>query len=184
MSSQYEHGTDGVELMKGATDSVEGGNTLVQDRLVTGLRLMLGISMAAVTALIGGMLAWVAVLGVVAYFSRGRTLGSGAYNLACAVTGLGLGLAAQAVVARWQLQPFLVALPAALLFAAVGAWAMGLVTGVRNMPSYAIGVLVALAAQKEVSLDSYLILIASISVGSVIAAMIDRLWPGRLALSC
>lgn len=180
MSSQYE--SDGVELMSGAIGSAEGRQTLSQGRLLTGLRLLLGLSAATGIALIGDMPVWVAMLGVVAYFSRGKSLQSGAYNLACAVTGLGLGLAALAAVAKWQLQPHVVALPIALLVAATGVWAMGLVTGVSNISSYATGILIGFAAQVEVSLDNYFILIAAMSIGAVVGGLVDRLWPGRRAL--
>ncbi|WP_172621150.1 DUF1097 domain-containing protein [Microbulbifer sp. GL-2] len=168
--------------MSGTIGSAEGRQTLSQERLLTVLRLLLGLSAATGISLIGDMPVWVAMLGVVAYFSRGKSLQAGAYNLACAVTGLGLGLAAQAAVAKWQLQPQVAALPIALLVAAVGAWAMGLVTGVSNISSYAIGILIGFAAQVEVSLDNYFILIAAMSIGAVVGGLVDRLWPGRRAL--
>jgi len=168
--------------MSEAIGSAEGRQTLSQERLLTGLRLLLGLSLATCAALIGEVPVWVAMLGVVAYFSRGKSLQAGVYNLACAVTGLGLGLAAQAAVTKWQLQPDVVALPIALLVAATGAWAMGLVTGVRNISSYATGILIGCAAQVQVSLDNYFILIAAMSIGAVAGALVDRLWPGRRAL--
>ncbi|GAA5442055.1 hypothetical protein Misp06_00216 [Microbulbifer sp. NBRC 101763] len=168
--------------MNGAVDSIGGGYTLSQKRQLKGIRLLLGLSLAAGAALLGGMPIWVAMLGVIAYHSRGKNLQAGAYNLACAVTGLGLGFAAQVVVAKWQLQPHFAALPIALLFAAIGAWAMGRVTGVSNISSYAIGILIGFTAQVKISLDSYFILIAAISIGAVMSGVVDRLWPGRHSL--
>ncbi|WHI46238.1 DUF1097 domain-containing protein [Microbulbifer sp. JMSA004] len=132
---------------------------------------------AALVGYLGGMPIWVAVLGVVAYYSRGRDLRAGAYNLACVVTGLGLGLGAQAAAYKWQIDPSILIGPIALIFSIISVWAMGLVTGVRNIPSYTIGILIAFLAQLDVTLDTYFQLIATVSIGAVFAGLIDIFWP-------
>ncbi|AWF80635.1 hypothetical protein BTJ40_07320 [Microbulbifer sp. A4B17] len=134
---------------------------------------------AALVGYLGGMPTWVAVLGVIAYFSRGRNWRAGAYNLACVVTGLGLGLGAQAAAFKWQIDPSILVAPIALLFSVISVWAMGLVTGIRNIPSYAIGIVIAFLAQLDITLDAYFQLIATVSIGAVFAGLIDALWPRK-----
>ncbi|WP_444930334.1 DUF1097 family protein [Microbulbifer sp. SSSA002] len=134
---------------------------------------------AALVGYLGGMSIWVALLGVIAYYSRGCDWRAGAYNLACVVTGLGLGLGAQAAAAKWQIDPSILLVPIALLFSMISVWAMGLVTGIRNTPSYAIGIIIAFLAQLDITLDAYFQLIAAVSVGAIFAGLIDILWPRR-----
>ncbi|WP_444915979.1 DUF1097 family protein [Microbulbifer sp. TRSA007] len=132
---------------------------------------------AALVGYLGGMPIWVAVLGVIAYYSRGRDWRAGAYNLACVVTGLGLGLGAQTAAHKWQIDPSILVGPIALLFSIISVWAMGMVTGIRNVTSYAIGIIIAFLAQLDITLDAYFQLIATVSIGAVFAGLIDILWP-------
>ncbi|GAB2896724.1 hypothetical protein GCM10027180_28390 [Microbulbifer echini] len=155
-----------------------------QQRFITGSRMVLSGFLAVAVASLVDLPAWVAVLGATAYFARGSSLRAGSYNLACTVTGLGLGFVVQAVIAKWPLELTLLSLPLALLFSAVGAWAMGLVTGISNIASYAIGILIAFAAPLPISLDSYFLLIAASAVGAISAGLADYFWPGRSAISC
>lgn len=134
---------------------------------------------AAAICVLAGQPVWAAFAGWAAYFTRGSTLRNGAYNLACAVTGLGLGIVALAAKGGLLPDLGLMALPVALLLAIAGIYLMKLMTGVDNMPSYLIGVLVVLASGLEPSLDSYLILTAAVTVGAFAAAIPDivkQLW--------
>jgi len=113
---------------------------------------------------------WVALAGWVVFYSRGSTPRDGAYNLACAITGLGLGIASLSAAAGFALDPAWAALPVALLLAASGVQLMQFMTGVNNIPGYYIGVLIAAVAHMDTSLDSYLTLTAAVSVGVFVGA--------------
>ncbi|WP_444888464.1 DUF1097 domain-containing protein [Microbulbifer sp. VAAC004] len=169
--------------MNSVTESLEHSNGQSQERLFTGLRIFLSASLAIVAAQLVGVPSWVAALGAVTYFARGGSLRSGGYNLACAVTGLGLGLVAIVGTAGWQLEQPWLALPMALLLSAIGAWAMGLVTGVGNIISYGIGILIAFTAQQPISLDGYFLLITAAVLGAIVAGLVDFIWPGKLFIS-
>lgn len=128
---------------------------------------------AAALCVLGGLPVWAALGGWAAYYTRGSTLRDGAYNLACAVTGLGFGIVAQSVALRLDPGLGIMALPAALFLAAIGIQLMKWITGVDNIPSYFVGVLVVFAAGMDRSLDTYLILTAAVSVGAFAAALPD-----------
>ncbi|MFC6632281.1 DUF1097 domain-containing protein [Microbulbifer taiwanensis] len=131
------------------------------------------IAGAAALCLLADLPVWVALAGWASYYTRGTTLRDGAYNLACAVTGLGLGIVAQAAAAKWSPELGIWALPAALFLAAISIQMLKFITGVNNIPSYFIGVLVVFAAGMETSLDTYLTLTAAVSVGAFAAALPD-----------
>ncbi|WP_323844874.1 DUF1097 domain-containing protein [Microbulbifer magnicolonia] len=137
------------------------------------LRSALEIAGAAGLSLFGGLPVWITLSGWLAYRARGSSLRDGAYNLACAVTGLGLGIVAQAAAVKLHPALGLAALPAALALAAVSALMMNWITGVKNIPSYLIGIVVVFAAGMDTSLDTYLILTAAVSVGAFAAALAD-----------
>ncbi|MCO1334058.1 DUF1097 family protein [Microbulbifer sp. OS29] len=139
---------------------------------------------AAVVGYLGGMPTWVAILGVIAYHSRGSGWRTGSYNLVCVVTGLGLGLGAQSAAYKWQIDPSILIVPIALVFSIISVWAMGLVTGIRNLPSYSIGIIIAFLAQVDTTLDAYLQLIAAVSVGAVFAGLVNSIWPRREVATC
>jgi|GEM_PF-1198548 len=136
---------------------------------------------AAALCLLLGLPVWAGLAGWVAYYTRGSTLRDGAYNLACAVTGLGLGIVAQAAAARFDASLGLLALPVALFLAAVSIQLMRWITGVNNIPSYFIGVAVVFAAAMDTSLDTYLTLTATVSVGAFAAALPDFICRKRAA---
>ncbi|WP_444919564.1 DUF1097 family protein [Microbulbifer sp. CnH-101-G] len=169
--------------MSSVTESLRNSNGPSQERLFTGLRILLSGSLVIIAANLTGVPTWVAALGSVTYFARGGNLRAGSYNLACAVTGLGLGLVATVATTGWQLEQSWLALPMALLLAAIGAWAMGLVTGVGNIISYAMGILIAFTAELPASLDSYFLLITATALGAMVAGLVDYFWPGRLFIS-
>ena len=134
---------------------------------------------AAALCALAGQPPWAALAGWMAYYTRGSTLRDGAYNLACAVTGLGLAIVAQTVEAGMQPSLGIYALPLALLFAVGSIYLLKLMTGVDNIPSYFIGLLVMFASQLEPSLDSYLTLTAAITSGAFAAALpqaIREMW--------
>lgn len=123
--------------------------------------------------LLAGLPVWIALAGWASYYTRGSSLRDGAYNLACLVTGLGLGIVAEAAAINWHPGLGVLALPGALLLAAGGVWLMNFITGVNNVPSYLIGIAVVFTAGMDTSLDSYLILTAAVSVGALAAALPD-----------
>ena len=121
-----------------------------------------------------GLPVWGALAGLAVFYSRGSSLRHGTYNLACAITGLGLGIISLSAAAKFDLNSVWTALPAALLLAAISVQLMQFITGVSNIPNYYVGILVALVANMETSLDTYLTLTAAISVG-VFAATLPAL---------
>ncbi|SHE88013.1 Protein of unknown function [Microbulbifer donghaiensis] len=137
------------------------------------LRTAFEIAGAATLSLLAGLPVWIALAGWLSYHTRGSSLRDGAYNLACVVTGLGIGIVAQAAAVKWNPDLGMLAMPAALLLAAAGVWLMNVVTGVSNFRSYLIGVAVVFIAGMDTSLDSYLMLTAAVTVGALAAAVPD-----------
>ncbi|WP_193161117.1 DUF1097 domain-containing protein [Microbulbifer hainanensis] len=132
------------------------------------------IAGAGVAGYLLGLPVWVTLAGLAVFYSRGSSLGHGTYNLACAITGLGLGIVSLSAAANFDLNSAWTALPAALLLAAISVQLMQFITGVSNVPNYYIGILIALVANMETSLDTYLTLTAAVSVG-VFAATLPAL---------
>ncbi|WP_346836944.1 DUF1097 domain-containing protein [Microbulbifer sp. SAOS-129_SWC] len=128
---------------------------------------------AGIAGYLLGLPVWIALIGWAVYFTRGSTLHDGAYNLACAITGLGFGIVSLSAAGKLQLHAAWAALPVALLIAAVSVHLMQFITGVSNVPGYYLGILVALVADTDGSLDSYLTLTAAVSVGVFAAALPD-----------
>lgn len=115
--------------------------------------------------------------GWIAYFTRGTTLHDRIYNIACAITGLGFGIVALSLELRLDPALGIMSLPAALLLVAVCIQLMQWTTGVNSIPGYFLGVLTAFFPGAEISLDSYLLLTASICAGAFAAALPDILRP-------
>lgn len=116
-----------------------------------------------------------AFAGWVAYFTRGSTLRDGAYNLACTVTGLGLGAVAYTVDTSMEPILGIFALLVSLLVAAGSIYLVQFMTEVENVPSYFLGVLVMLAPGTSSSIGYYLTLTAGVTAGAFAAALPDLL---------
>ncbi|SDZ89670.1 DUF1097 domain-containing protein [Microbulbifer marinus] len=145
----------------------------VSPRSLLKLRSAFEIAGAVTFSLLAGLPVWIALAGWVSYYSRGSSLRDGAYNLACLVTGLGIGIVSQAAAVKWHPDLGMLAMPAALVFAAASVWLMNVVTGVNNFRSYLIGIAVVIVAGMDTSLDSYLMLTAAVTLGAFVAALPD-----------
>lgn len=139
------------------------------------LRPLMAVQVACVGALslFTGLPIWVALAGWLSYYTRGSKLRDGAYNLACVVTGLGIGIVAHAAADSWYPGLGVLSLPAALLLAASIVWLMDIVTGIHNLPSYVIGIAVVFVADATASLEAYLMLTAAVTVGAFVGALSD-----------
>ncbi len=124
-------------------------------------------------SLASGLPTWVALAGWLSYHTRGTSLRDGFYNLACLVTGLGIGIVAESLMFKWQADLRFWALPVALVLATCGIWLMNFVTGIRNWPSYLIGVAIVFIAAMEASISSYLTLTAVVAMGAAVGALLD-----------
>lgn len=141
-------------------------------RLITPLSFV-GIIGVVALSLVSGLPTWVALAGWLSYHTRGTFPRDGFYNLACLVTGLGIGIVAESLMFKWQADLRFWALPAALLLATGGIWLMNFVTGIRNWPSYLIGVAVVFIAELDASMSSYLTLTAVVAMGAAVGALLD-----------
>ncbi|MCX2830222.1 DUF1097 domain-containing protein [Microbulbifer thermotolerans] len=146
----------------------------------TGARLPAALLTGAAALVLGlyvGLSVWAVLGGWSAYFTRGTSLRDRAYNIACAVTGLGLTIVAQALADKLNPGLGAAALPVTWFLLAISVQLMQWITGVKNIPSYFLGCAVAFAASVETSLDSYLMLTAAIVAGAFVAALPDMVRP-------
>lgn len=166
-------------LMSQATASEHALASMAIVRRILKPLSVIEIAGAAALSMFAGLPVWVALAGWASYYTSGSSQRDGAYNLACVVTGLGIGIVAEAAAVNWQSSLGILALPVALLLAASSVWLMNMVTGVQNIASYLIGVAVVWVADTATSLDGYLLLTAAVTVGAVFGALSDMIDPRR-----
>lgn len=126
---------------------------------------------ASLSCLVLGLPVWAMLTGWAAYYTRGSLLSDGAYNLACVVTGLGLGIVAAMAIRQFEASLGIMALPTVIFVLAIAIHLMRFITGISNISCYYLGVIAFLAVQMEPTLDTYLTLTAAVSLGSFAAAL-------------